>query len=76
LPAPEAYIEAEPLLRELVAGPEKNSPGQRSTYYREALLGASLAGQKRYEEAETLLSAEQQGLHDRLATSRAKAVTC
>jgi tetratricopeptide (TPR) repeat protein len=49
------FIEAEPLTREAVAFYRKNQPQDWQRYFAESLWGASLAGQKKYPEAEPAL---------------------
>jgi tetratricopeptide (TPR) repeat protein len=51
----ERIAEAEPLVREAVAFFEKHRPDDRRHFYWINLLGAVLAGQHRYDEAEPLL---------------------
>jgi tetratricopeptide (TPR) repeat protein len=62
------YADAEPLLREAVGTTEKTSPDAWNRYYFQGLLGASLAGQKRFEEAEPLLVSGREGMVQRKAT--------
>jgi eukaryotic-like serine/threonine-protein kinase len=49
------FAEAEPLIRESLAAREKSSPDSWERFNEQVLLGASLAGQGRYAEAEPLL---------------------
>jgi hypothetical protein len=49
------YADAEPLLREALAGYEKTAPGSWPQYRSQSLLGASLAAQTKFAEAESLL---------------------
>jgi eukaryotic-like serine/threonine-protein kinase len=49
------HADAEPLLREALAGYEKTTPGSWTQYRCQSLLGASLAGQGKFVEAESLL---------------------
>ena len=58
-------VEAEPLLREALGSTEKASPDAWTRYYRQVLLGASLAGQKRLAEAEPLLISGREGMVQR-----------
>jgi len=60
--------DAEPLLREAVGTTEKTSPAAWNRYYFQGLLGASLAGQKRFAEAEPLLVSGREGMLQRQAT--------
>ena len=62
------YSDAEPLLREAVGTTEKTSPDAWNRYYFQGLLGASLAGQKRFAEAEPLLVSGREGMVQREAT--------
>jgi tetratricopeptide (TPR) repeat protein len=62
------FADAEALLREAVGTSEKVSPNAWSLYYFQGLLGASLAGQKRYAEAEPLLVSGREGMVLREAT--------
>jgi hypothetical protein len=61
----EKYAAAEPLLREALGSWEASSPNSWKRYYGQALVGASLAGQKRFAEAEPLLLSGHQGLVER-----------
>jgi tetratricopeptide (TPR) repeat protein len=56
------YVLAEPVLREALGDQESSGPNAWQRYWVQALLGASLAGQRRYGEAETLLESGCQGL--------------
>jgi hypothetical protein len=58
------YAPAEPLVREALVSWDAAPNGWRR-YYGQALVGASLSGQKRYAEAEPLLLSGYQGLVDR-----------
>jgi hypothetical protein len=49
------YAEFEPLAREAVEFDRNKHPDDRERFRAESLLGASLAGQKKYAEAEALL---------------------
>ena len=62
------YAEPEPLLREALNTLQHTSPDSWKRYYLESLLGAALAGQKRYAEAEPLLLSGYAGLIQRKAT--------
>jgi tetratricopeptide (TPR) repeat protein len=62
------YNEADPLLAEAVKTLEQVDPANWKRYYPKTLLGAALAGQKRYGEAEPLLLSGYAGLIQRKAT--------
>jgi eukaryotic-like serine/threonine-protein kinase len=62
------YREAELSLREAVESREKITPDSWERYQADCLLGASLAGQKKYAAAEPLLLSGYQGLVRRAAT--------
>jgi tetratricopeptide (TPR) repeat protein len=62
------YANAEALLREAVDTTEKTSPDAWNRYYFQGLLGASLAGQKRFAEAEPFLVSGREGMLQRAAT--------
>jgi hypothetical protein len=51
------FTESEPLAREALEIDQKKQPDDWHRYRAESLLGASLAGQKKYTEAEPLLLA-------------------
>jgi eukaryotic-like serine/threonine-protein kinase len=59
------YSEAEPVLRELLAGQEKLIPNEWMRYNSVSMLGESLAGQAKYAEAEPLLLSGYAGLTER-----------
>jgi len=64
------FAESEPLAREALAFNQKNQPDDWQRFRAESLLGASLAGQKKYADAEPLLLEGYQGmlkLQDRIA---------
>jgi tetratricopeptide (TPR) repeat protein len=63
--AQERNAEAEALFREGLKGLEKQSPDAWAKFNCQSLLGASLAGQGRYSEAEPLILAGYQGLVER-----------
>jgi hypothetical protein len=63
----EKYPAAEPLVREALGNWEA-SPNSWKRYYGQALVGASLSGQKRYAEAEPLLLSGYLGLLERQST--------
>ena len=56
------YNEAEPVLREALQIFEKRNASDWNRYRAQVLLGASLSGQKRYQDAETLLVSGYQGV--------------
>ncbi|MGO8673699.1 MAG: tetratricopeptide repeat protein [Capsulimonadaceae bacterium] len=56
------FAEGEPLAREAVETNRKIQPDDWQRYYDESLLGACLAGQKKYAEAEPLLISGYQGM--------------
>jgi len=58
---------AEHMLRESLAIRRQHSPDDWTTYRTQAMLGASLAKQKRYAEAEPLLVKGYEGLKERKA---------
>ena len=66
--AQEKYSEAEAHLRESSRLAEKRWPDAAYRYYVMSLLGASLAGQKNYADAEPLLIESCQGLQQRQAS--------
>jgi serine/threonine protein kinase len=59
------FSESEPLYRECLALRERNVPNAWYTFYTRAMLGATLLGQKKYDEAEPLLLSGYQGLTKR-----------
>ncbi|HTW81980.1 MAG TPA: tetratricopeptide repeat protein [Terracidiphilus sp.] len=63
----ENYVAAESLLHEAVGNNEKNAPDSWERWQAQSLLGASLAGQSKYAESETLLVSGFQGMIDREA---------
>lgn len=56
------FVESEPLAREAVEMDQKKQPDDWQRFRAESLLGASLAGQKKYSEAEPLLLEGYQGM--------------
>jgi eukaryotic-like serine/threonine-protein kinase len=62
------YAQAEPLLREVLAGRDKITPRAWRRFNAASLLGASLAGQRRFAEAEPLIVSGYDGLHEQAAT--------
>lgn len=61
------YSDATPLLREALAVREQKTPNAWGRYNAQSLLGAALAGQAQYTEAEPLLVAAHQGLIEQRA---------
>jgi tetratricopeptide (TPR) repeat protein len=59
------YKQAEPLLRDVISTCEKMRPDAWSRFQSQSLLGASLAGQMRYNDAESLLLSGYRGLVER-----------
>jgi hypothetical protein len=59
------FAEAEPLAREALEFNRKKQPDNWQRFHAESLLGASLAGQKKYAEAEPLLLEGYSGLVER-----------
>jgi serine/threonine protein kinase len=59
------FAEGEPLAREALETNRKNQPDNWQRYYDESLLGACLAGQKKYAEAEPLLVSGYHGMEAR-----------
>ena len=62
------YAAAEGLVREALAAYEKGNSSSWARYNGESLLGASLAGQKKYAEAEPLLRSGFDGMKQRLGS--------
>jgi hypothetical protein len=62
-----AFAAAEPILRECLAIREKTQPDEWSTFNTRSTLGGTLAGQKRYAEAEPLIVSGYEGLKAREA---------
>jgi hypothetical protein len=60
-----AYVEAEPILRECLATRTRLHADEWSTFNTESLLGGALLGLKRLTEAEPLLLSGYQGMKDR-----------
>ena len=65
------HVEAESALREALASYEKAAPDDWQRYNSQALLGASLAGEKKYAEAEPQMIAGYQGMLKQQATMTA-----
>jgi tetratricopeptide (TPR) repeat protein len=61
------WTEAELILRECLAIREKSQPDEWSTFNTRSLLGGSLLGQKRYDEAEPLILSGYEGMKAREA---------
>src|SRR5215469_7017087 len=59
------FVEAEPLAREALEFNRKKQPADWQRFRAESLLGASLAGQKKYAEAEPLLLSGYHGMLER-----------
>jgi tetratricopeptide (TPR) repeat protein len=62
--------EAEPLLRECLKFREEIEPHDWTTFNTKSMLGGSLTGQKKYDEAEPLLLAGYEGMKQRAGTYR------
>lgn len=62
------YFQAETLLREALSAREKRSPDSWQRFNSESMLGAALAGQKKYRAAEPLLISGYEGLLRREAS--------
>ena len=56
------FIDAEMILREALGNWQRTNRENWKRYYTESMLGASLAGQKKYQEAEPLLSSGYEGM--------------
>jgi tetratricopeptide (TPR) repeat protein len=65
------FAESEPLAREALEFGRKKQPDEWQRFRAESLLGASLAGQNKYVEAEALLLEGYQGMADRRDRIRA-----
>jgi tetratricopeptide (TPR) repeat protein/predicted Ser/Thr protein kinase len=61
------FRDAEPLLREAFSLQTKKNPGGWNRYYSQSLLGASLAGLKKFSDAEPLLLSGYEGMAARVA---------
>ena len=66
--AAKKFAEAEPFARESLALREKQIPGDWRIFLSRSLLGAALAGQQKYAEAESWLLSGYEGLKQREAT--------
>jgi hypothetical protein len=62
------WAEAEPLLRDCLAGRQKQIPDSWQTFNTQSLLGGALLGQKKYAEAEPLLLQGYEGMKQREKT--------
>jgi tetratricopeptide (TPR) repeat protein len=65
------YQQAETLLRQALESYQKSTTSTWDRYHCETMLGASLAGQKKYADAEVLLLSGYQGMLQRQATTPA-----
>ncbi len=70
------FTEAESFARQCLELREKNAPDDWETFEAKCLLGASLAGQKKFAEAETLLLAGYRGMKEREPKIRASEKRC
>ena len=70
----QAWVEAEPLLRESLAIREKLAPDDWQTFHARSLLGAALLGQRKLAEAEPLLLAGFRGMQERRSGIAAKSL--
>jgi hypothetical protein len=59
------FAQAEPLYRECLAMRETNCPTAWYTFYTRTMLGATLLGKRKYEEAEPLLISGYEGMRER-----------
>jgi serine/threonine protein kinase/Flp pilus assembly protein TadD len=64
------FAEAEPLYRECLASRETNCPNVWYTHYTKLMLGATLLGKRKYDEAEPLLVSGYEGMRERNAGIR------
>jgi TolA-binding protein len=62
------FRNAEPVLRDCLAGRQKQFPDNWLTFHTQSLLGTALLGQKKYVEAEPLLVKGYEGLKTRAKT--------
>ena len=60
------FVESEPLAREALAFYQKNHPDDGARFRAESLLGATFAGERKYDEAEPLLTEGYQGMTARM----------
>jgi len=73
--ANQKFAEAEPLLRELVSDAEKTNSDSWQRFDLQSMLGAALAGQKNYDQAEPLLLSGYDGLSKHQASIPAAATS-
>jgi serine/threonine protein kinase len=64
------FAEAEPLYRECLASRETNCPNAWYTHYTRAMLGATLLGKRKFDEAEPLLVSGYEGMREREGSIR------
>jgi len=64
------FAEAEPLYRECLASRETNCPNAWYTHYTRAMLGATLLGKRKFDEAEPLLISGYEGMREREGSIR------
>jgi eukaryotic-like serine/threonine-protein kinase len=64
------FAEAEPLYRECLASRETNCPNAWYTHYTRAMLGATLLGKRKFDEAEPLLISGYEGMRERESSIR------
>jgi serine/threonine protein kinase len=64
------FAEAEPLYRECLASRETNCPNAWYTHYTRAMLGATLVGKRKFDEAEPLLISGYEGMRERESSIR------
>jgi serine/threonine protein kinase len=64
------FAEAEPLYRECLTSRETNCPNAWYTHYTRAMLGATLVGKRKFEEAEPLLVSGYEGMRERESSIR------
>jgi hypothetical protein len=62
------YVDAENVLRDALAGREKTTPKAWRRFNTESLLGGSLAGQRRFGEAEPLIVGGYDGMRQQAAS--------
>jgi hypothetical protein len=62
------WTDAEPVLRDCLAGRQKQIPDSWATFNAQSMLGAALLGQKKYAEAEPLLVKGYEGMKTREQT--------
>jgi len=67
------WADAEPILRDCLAGRQKQDPNSWLTFNTQSMLGGALLGQKKYAEAEPLLVKGYEGLKGREKTIPAPA---